>query len=121
MNADRIGTNVPAQPSVPPMPNVLKQPVSKTQELKFQDVRFAVSTTYNHAGVVQENEYVFNTEEQLRNFANGNRAVDRWGDCHVKSYYEHISRVQLEADVDVYSLYELAVELETEEREWNRE
>ena len=83
--------------------------------MKLENEIYYVHTKYENDGCWTKNKYEFTNKKEFLKFVHGNPAIDRYGDNHIRSYYEHIEQAYIKGEIDIMSLYE--IDLEQEEKE----
>ena len=70
---------------------------------------YYVHTCEENDGYNAKHEYKFSNKEEFLKFVRGEMAIDEWGNNCKRSYYEHIEEAYTKVDIDMTTLYQMAV------------
>ena len=85
----------------------IKSKLSSFIDESTKAARFAVTTREDNDGYEADHVYVFDNKDELIRFLLGEFATDHYGERISMNYYEIITEITLEADIDITELYEL--------------
>lgn len=89
--------------------NLYNEQKHSNPSIQKENEVYYVHTCEENDGYNAKHEYKFSNKEEFLKFVRGEMAIDEWGDNCKRSYYEHIEEAYTKVDIDMTTLYQIAV------------